>query len=182
MPAAPVTRTMMGEYAVFKRLRDECVTAMEKFGLTDFDVRRFAQANLATGDKLVLLNHISNDRVGWQGFQYAKNGLRTDEWIDEQTWQISFIKKMRQGDTVETVTADDMCSYAVAWLNGQGMVSLKSDGIALLIIDSNDIMVYNDDSDLYQRRPVLTMKAQIVKKFTESYAWTDVIQGGHLTV
>lgn len=179
----PVTRTAIGEYAVYKRLRQECLLGLAKFGINEgADVRRFAQASLADGDKLVLLNHIENQRIGWQAFEY-KTSLttgdltRTDNWIDEQTWQVSFIKRMLKTDTVDTVTADDMCCLLMGWLNGNGMLNLRKDGIAVLPIDSDSIMVYNDNSDLYQRRPVFTMNLQIVKKFTDTGAWIDAISG-----
>jgi hypothetical protein len=140
-------------------------------GITDnFDVRRFAQANVAHGDKLVLLNKIASERIGWQGVKFRYNHIsgkedRIDEWIEQQSWQFSFIKKMNNNDTVDTVTADDMCNFMVTWFNGIGNSDLRNNGMSNLPIDPHSIMVYNDDSDLYQRRVVFTMEVQIPKSF-----------------
>lgn len=166
-----MSESMKGEYEVFKILRDMSIMGLNKFGITDgYDVRRFAQANMANGDKLVLLNMIGSERIGRQGFWYkfmADTGktIRTDEWIDEQRWQFHFIKRMQKNDTVSTVTADDMCNYLLAWFNGPAILELKKQGIANLPIDPHSIIVYNDDSDLYQRRVVFTMNLQVPKSF-----------------
>jgi hypothetical protein len=163
---------MKGEYQIFKILRDSCIKCLNEMGITDnFDVRRFAQANVANGDRLVLLNLIHNQRVGWQAFEYRYNKSkdkeeRSDEWIEQQSWQISIIKKMRQDDTVDTVSSEDIATALMTWFNGVGNLNLRSFGIANLPIDPRSIMIYNDDSDLYQRRVVFTMELQVPKSFT----------------
>ena len=163
--------SMKGEYQIFKILREACIEGMNRMGITEgFDVRRFAQAHLATGNKLVLLNLVDSERVGWQGHSYrfdvsSGKELRTDEWIDQQNWHFHFIKKMENDDNVDTVTADDMANMMMTWFNGPGVEYLKSRELANLVIDPHSIMVYNDDSDLYQRRVVFPMKIQIPKSF-----------------
>lgn len=175
--------SMKGEYQIFKILREACIEGMNRMGITDgFDVRRFAQAHLATGNKLVLLNLVDAERVGWQGHSYrfdvsSGKELRTDEWIDQQSWHFHIIKKMEKDDNVDTVTADDMANMMITWFNGPGVEYLKSRGLANLVIDPHSIMVYNDDSDLYQRRVVFSMKIQIPKSFTvdENFVSIDAI-------
>jgi hypothetical protein len=72
---------------------------------------------------------------------------------------------MTNNDTVDTISADDMCNFMITWFNGVGNLDLREKGIANLIIDPHSVIVYNDDSDLYQRRPVFTMEVQIPKSF-----------------
>lgn len=174
-----MSATMPSEYEVFKMLRECTISGLTKFGVLDgLDVRRFAQANIANGDKLVLLNLIGSERIGWQAFRYANSPLslkRTDEWIEEQEWQFSFIKLMRNSDTVTTVTADDLCNICIAWFNGEGNLLIRSKGIACLPIDPHSVMVYNDESDLYQRRPVFTMNLQVPKNFTANTDGTEIL-------
>ena len=96
---------MKNEYKVFKILKDETENAMKEFGITGVDVRRFAQANFTTGDKLILLHLVHSERVGWQAFNYGRfkqndeKFYRKDEWIEQQSWQFSFLKKMMRSDT-----------------------------------------------------------------------------------
>jgi hypothetical protein len=162
---------MKGENQIFKILRDSCIKCLNEMGITDdFDVRRFAQANVAHGNRLILLNMIGSQRVGWQAHNYKYSAslgkeFREDEWLDQQSWQFSFIKKMTNNDTVDTISADDMCNFMITWFNGVGNLDLREKGIANLIIDPHSVIVYNDDSDLYQRRPVFTMEVQIPKSF-----------------
>lgn len=181
-----MSATMPSEYEVFKTLRECTISGLTKFGVLDgIDVRRFAQANMANGDKLVLLNLIGSERLGWQAFRYANSTaslLRTDEWIEQQEWQFSFIKLMRNDDTVATVTADDLCNYCITWYNGEGNLLLRSKGIACLPIDPHSVMVYNDESDLYQRRPVFTMNLQVPKNFTANANATDTLEVAAQTV
>lgn len=163
--------TIKGEYKILKILRDSILKGLKTFGIEEgVDCRRFAQANFNHGDKLVLLNMIDSNRIGWQGFKYKFNTQslkeeRTDEWIEQQTWQISAIKRMLESDNVNTVSADDMITALVSWFNGVGNLDLRENGIANLPIDARSIMVYNDDSDLYQRRVLFTMEVQVPQSF-----------------
>lgn len=178
---------LTGEYKVFKILHDEVVTALSEFGITGVDVRRFAQANFTTGDKLVLIHLVATERVGWQAFKYgterSQSGenkfMRSDEWIEQQSWQFSFLKKMMRSDTIDTITADDICNRILAWFNGIGNLNIRLKGIANLPIDPTSVMVYNDDSDLYQRRPVFTMEVQVPKSFMTEIGSTDTLVQNH---
>ena len=174
---------MMKENQVFKILRDETLACLSNFNLTPekdgVDVRRFSQANVVTGDKIVLLNLVSVQRIGWQASNY-KSSERIDEWIEEQSWQFSCIKKMLKSDTQTTVSADDMCNMLIAWYNGVGNLNLRMKGIANTPIDPTSILVYNDDSDLYQRRPVFTMDLQVPKWLVTASGSTDILVQNHL--
>lgn len=178
-----MSEMMRGEYEVFKILRDCCIEGLKVFGISEgLDVRRFAQANFNHGDKLVLLNFIRTTRVGWQSAKYPNTSeeygsqkYRQDEWIEEQTYQISTIKRMLKTDSVETLSAEDMATCLISWFNGRGIEWLRERGLSNYLIDPNSIMVYNDDSDLYQRRPVFELTIIVNKAFKLEQEDLDIL-------
>lgn len=159
------------ENEMFALLRGCIIEGLSYFGVENFDVRKFAQANFNHGDWLVLLNLTDTSRIGWQSHTYKDvngNYVREDQWCEEQSYQISTMKRMRSDDTEDTITAEDVSSYLISWFNGPAIMKLREQGVAPLYIDPNSIIVYNDDSDLYQRRPVFTVKIHVPKKFQAS--------------
>ena len=174
---------MRGEYEVFSTLRTCILEGLSLFGISkDVDVRRFAQANFNHGDKLVLLNLVNTRRVGWQSRSYESTlhenvdeFSRTDAWIEEQVYQISCIKRMLKTDTETTITAEDIATSLITWFNGRGLDWLREHSLSCYPIDPNSIIVYNDDSDLYQRRPVFNVTVIVNKKFKAAYPEVDVI-------
>lgn len=171
----------MGEFKIFKILRDITILGLNSVGITDdVDVRRFAQANFNHGDKLILLNCIRTSREGWQAFKYRPTDeslKRNDEWLELQDWQFSSIKRMRQEDNEDTISAVDIANSLIAWFNGPGSLELRNYGIANLLIDPTSIMIYNDDSDLYQRRPVFTMSIYVPKSLITDAPYLSGLDG-----
>lgn len=132
-------------------------------------VMEFAQASFISANKIVLINPIRVKRLGWQGqkYVYNSNGLsRVDEFIEEQHWQIHTILKKSDNPTIEDRQADDIASVLVSWFNGPGCDELRKHGVANTRIDANQIIVYNDDSELYQKRAVFTVKIQVPKELS----------------
>lgn len=172
-----------GEYEILSLLRSCVIEGLSTFGIgSGVDVRRFAQANFNHGDKLVLLNLVKTNRVGRQTERYGNAIIqqeskfaRTDEWIEEQTYQISCIKKMLKTDSENTVTAEDISSDLITWFNGRGLDWLREHNLSCYPIDPNSIIVYNDDSDLYQRRPVFNVTVIVNKSFKLAAPCTDVL-------
>lgn len=158
------------ENEVFALLRECAILGLASYGYDQgTEVQRFAQANMNYKDKLVLMHLVSHSKVGWQAHYYKNDPLlglrRSEEWIDEQHWSVSTIKRMQQIDTKDTVSADDIALALVTWFNGMGLEWLRTKGMATLPIDPTEIMVYTDDSQLYQRRPVFEMVVQVPKAF-----------------
>lgn len=164
---------MRNEYEVFKILRECILEGLSVMGIADgVDVRRFAQANLSHGDKLVLINFAKNGRAGWQSAKYENESEtygsqknRIDRWIEEQTYQISVLKRMQKDDSTDTISAEDISTRLITWFNGRGLDWLRKHNISNYLIDPNSIIVYNDDSDLYQRRPVFNVTLVVNKQF-----------------
>lgn len=173
--------SMKLENEVFKILRDSSIEGLE-FVLgknNGVGVMRFAQASFTYSDNIILLNHILTDREGWQSVRYGNvQGIekRTDEWLENQHWQFTALKRMRQEDTVDTLSADDLANALIIWFNGKGIYDLKSRGLSNLLIDPHEIFVYNDDSNLYQRRIVFTMKVLVSKEFSTRVDTVDSLE------
>jgi hypothetical protein len=173
-----MSEDMKNENEVFASVRAIILQGLQYFNVEGFDVRRFAQANFNHGDGLVLMNLVDTERAGWQSCKYVLKDLgfeREDRWIEIQTYQISTIKRMRPEDTVETITAEDVATRLISWFNGVGMEELRKVGLSSFMIDPNSIIVYNDDSDLYQRRPVFEVKIIVNKKFSVGQPDVDIL-------
>lgn len=174
---------MRMENEVFKTVRDCILNGLSVFGIrSGIDVRRFAQANFNHGDSLVLLNLVKTNRNGFQATKYGDAVIsgetkftRRDEWIEEQIYQISCIKKMQKDDTVETVTAEDISTSLITWFNGRGLDWLRNNNLSCYPIDPNSVIVYNDDSDLYQRRPVFNLTVIVNKSFKLAQDHADIL-------
>ena len=52
---------------------------------------------------------------------------------------------------------------------------MKKRGLAPLIIDDKLIFVYNDNSEIYQKRAVFTVKVQVPKELTMSEVEMEVL-------
>ena len=166
-----MSELMKGEFEVFKTLRDCAMLGLAAFGIDKTEVQRFAQAIMEHADRIVLLNLVGHGRYGWQYRTYSTSELtgkigRNENWIDEQSWQVSTLKRMRNSDTESTASADDVAECLVTWFNGKGLEYLRTKGMSTLPIDPREIMVYNDDSSLYQRRPVFNMTVLVPKMFS----------------
>lgn len=172
---------MRGEYEILALLRSCVLEGLKVFGIEQgVDVRRFAQANFNHGDKLVLINLVKTNRVGWQYVKYGmlsteKDLNRTDKWIEEQVYQISCIKRMLKSDDETTITAEDISTSLITWFNRRGLDWLRDHGLSSYPIDPNSIKVYNDDSDLYQRRPVFNITIIVNKSFKTAQDSTDIL-------
>lgn len=162
-----MSEKMKSRLEVQKIVRDNILSGFEALGLSGWDVKEFANAHMTKADKVVLMNYIRTRRVGWQGRTYAvdEESLKsTEEWIAEQHWQIHCIAKRPPNTDAKTVLSEDMADILVAWFSTPESVNLfRKSGIAPLRIDGNDIIVYTDNSDLYQKRAVFTLKLQVPK-------------------
>lgn len=134
-----------------------------------FGVMEFAQASFQKADRIVLMNLVRSNRIGWQGRNYRTVNdtlKKTEDWIECQHWQFHVILKKLPNPTIETVQADDVASMLITWFNGSGSEFLRTRGVANERVDASSLIVYNDDSDLYQKRAVFTVKLQVPKELT----------------
>ena len=62
----------------------------------------------------------------------------------------------------------------MTWFNGRGArIAHIRDGN--LRIDSDAVIVYNDNSDLYQKRAVFTVKIQVPKELKSGKSYMDTL-------
>lgn len=163
---------------VIKVIKDNIESALTAFGHDGWGVMEFANASFQNYDKVILMNLVRTKRVGWQAAYYPveDNELkRRDEWIEEQSWQITCIRKRDGAVGVSTVLPEDMSSDLVTWFNGRGCDIFRRSNMANLRIASDAIFVYNDNSDLYQKRAVFTVKIQVPKELTIGEVEVDTL-------
>lgn len=151
---------------------------MTALGHDGWTVMEFANSAMIRADRVVLLNYTRMRRVGWQSARSHLSDLdfvRTDEWIEEQSWQFHCINRREGAATPSEVLAEDMANDLVAWFNGRGAETLRASGVAPLRVDADSIIVYNDNSDLYQKRAVFTVKIQVPKELTTGDISVDAV-------
>jgi len=154
---------------VQKALIEAISNGLTSYGITGWGVMEFANASFAKADKVILVNCVRAERLGWQGNKYETNvstGLldRKDDWIELQHWQIHSICKRKGIENADSILPEDMADWLITWFNGPGSEVLRKKGIVNERIDFVNIIVYNDDSDLYQKRAVFTVKIQVPKE------------------
>lgn len=165
-----------GRLEVQKVVRDCILNGLTQTNHTGWDCMEFGNASMQKADKVVLMQYSSHERVGWQGRRYddTASGLqRTDEWIEQQEWILHVIHK-RTSDGTEL--AEDIATELIAWFNGPGNEELRKGGIASLPIDAASVIVYNDNSDLYQKRATFTVKLQVPKELTFGQAKLSALE------
>ena len=148
-------------------LRDNILQAFKFLHKDGWGVMEFANASFQNADKVVLMNYASHKRIGFQGHTHVAVGaelMRIDSWIEEQSWQIHCVCKRPTNSASIQETAEDMASDLIAWFNGRGCDFFRNFGMSNLRIDSDAIFVYNDNSDLYQKRAVFTVKIEVPKE------------------
>lgn len=167
-----------GQYAVQKMIRDNVLAGLTAFGQADWECIEFAQATMQNADRIVTMNCIGVDRIGWQGTRYdALATVCTDEWLEEQSWQFQVIlKRYDDAVTADTVTTQDIAAMLITWFNGRGCGEFRKVGVANLRIDPSSVIVYNDDSNIYQKRAVFTMKLQVPRDFTYRQDFAEIIK------
>ena len=161
--------------AILKSCIEDGLAFMKRTG---WAVMEFANASFQKADRVVLMNLVGTRRVGWQGRSHSlKDGglIAKEEWIEEQRWQIHCVCKRGQSASPNDEYPEDACSDLVTWFNGMGCDKLRTHGMANLRIDSDSIFVYTDNSDLYQKRAVFTVKIQVPKEVTTGQDAVDAI-------
>ena len=163
---------------VQKILKKVIENGLGALGHEGCEVMEFANVSFQKSDNIVLLNLIGTKRVGWQARDFSPYDTRLvarENWIEEQRWQIHCIKKRPTSNTNIQTTAEDIADDLVTWFNGRGCDELRTYGMANLRIDSDAVIVYNDNSDLYQKRAVFTVKVQVLKELTFEQDVVDAV-------
>lgn len=172
--------SMKTKYEVQKYLIASIKNGLIAFGQTKtvsgktvarFDCVEFGQPMMWKLDECIALNHIANKRIGWQGRTYLTSSLlyyKKSEWLEEQLWNVHVLLKRKMSNgapTVDTITAEDVAEMLKTWFNDNGCAELRTNHISVLPIDHTDVILYNDDSSLYQKRAVIRMSLIVPKEF-----------------
>jgi hypothetical protein len=158
-----------GSLSVQKVLRSVLLSGLDAVGYDGWTVVEFGNPEFINYDKCLTMQLLRQKRVGWQGHSYEiinEDFKRKDEWLTEYQHQVQVLLKRPKNATAETLTAEDVADTMIAWLNGPGVAEFRKYGVAPLRIDGASVFVYNDNSDLYQKRAVFTVKIQVPKELT----------------
>ena len=146
---------------------------------TGWTVMEYAPSQFASFDKVISLQLLRSRNAGWQGHEDRMvNGrpVTVEKWIDQQSWQVQIILKRKRRIDGSSILAEDIANNLAAWLNSaHGVMAMKKRGLAPLIIDDKLIFVYNDNSEIYQKRAVFTVKVQVPKELTMSEVEMEVL-------
>lgn len=158
-----------GSLTVQKVLRSVLLSGLNAVGYDGWTVVEFGNPEFINYDKCLTMQLLRQKRVGWQGRKYEdtpQGFKRKDEWLTEYQYQVQVLLKRPRNATAETLTAEDVADTMIAWLDGPGVDEFRRHSIAPLRIDGASVFVYNDNSDLYQKRAVFTVKIQVPKELT----------------
>ena len=146
---------------------------------TGWTVMEYAPSQFASFDKVISLQLLRSRNAGWQGHEDRMidgKPVTVEKWIDQQSWQVQIILKRKRRIDGSSILSEDIANNLAAWLNSaHGVVAMKKRGLAPLIVDDKLIFVYNDNSEIYQKRAVFTVKVQVPKELTMSEVEMEVL-------
>lgn len=145
-----------------------------------WEVVEHGNAALVNADGAILMKLVRIKNHGWQwdtehadesdeaSSESDESSESSEEAIDEhqiqlQSWQLHFIRKRTDETTDEDYVVSDVASNIASWFNGRGCEVLRKKNISNFRIDTAQIFEYNDNSDLYQKRVVFTIKLCVPK-------------------
>jgi len=150
-------------YSILKTFVED---GLAQFGYTEWSVQQRNSAEIVNTNSCIMIEKILDRRIGFQATKYniTSSIKQRWEWIDEYTYQITSLKKRTKTDTADTITAEDVCNALISWFNSEmGCSRLRSHGMASIRVASERVIVYNDDSGLYQKEPSFDVRVQIPK-------------------
>jgi len=186
-----MSESLKTKFDVIDILREVTLAGLNAFGYGNFSFMEFGQASFQSADGFdgyILVNLVRNRRITWVAGKYENGAggalLGRDEWIDEQHWQFHVVLKRKGGSPAsgEAVVAEDVATNLITWLNGRGVALLRARGVAPLNVDASRIFTYNDDSWIYQKRAVFTVKIQVPKEFKYEQPPMDIIKPSVLPI
>ena len=139
---------------------------------TGWMVMEYAPSQFASFDEVISLPLLRSRNAGWQGHEDRMvdgRPVTVEKWIDQQSWQGQITLQRKRRIHRPSILSEDIANNLAAWLNSaHGVVAMKRRGLAPLIVDDKLIFVYNDNSEIYQKRAVFTLKVQVPEGLTMS--------------
>lgn len=153
---------------ILKGVIEDCLA---HFSETGWNVVEYGNPEILSFDKAVTLQLMRTRRDGVVASYYGDSSIgesgleRSSEWLETQSWQVQVIKKRPKQIDEDTVLAEDVADILITWLNDdKGIVPFRKAGIAPFRIDAQNTFTYVDNSDVYQKRAVFTVKLNVPKK------------------
>lgn len=151
-------------YDVQKILREAIIQGLATIGGggVNWNVIEFANPALINIDHAILLRYSRTENCGWQ--YTLPNETTAQHQIQKQVWEVHFLEKQSASGTSDgSFTGEDAASNLMMWFNGPGCDYLRQYNMSNERIDTNSSFVYNDDSNLYQKRVVFMLKVFVPK-------------------
>lgn len=164
-----MSESLKTKYEVLKIIRDNILKGLEELNVAGWQCMEANQQSYKNFDKVILLTHSKNERIGWQSprHRYNKNTLKFDDyetWIEQQEWEIKVLLKRNVDPvTADTLTTEDIASMLTGWLNGPGVAFFRQFNCANLFLKMSDITPYKDNSDVFQYGTKFILKLQVIK-------------------
>lgn len=153
-------------FDVQKIIKGAVLRAFTDLSMTGWSCVEFASPLMLKADKVVMLNLIKTHRVTWQSPKDVMvNGVfkHQERWMECQHWQMHIVMKRTASTTDSSKVAEDIANDLTGWFNGWGLQYLRDRGVSINWIDNSSILVYNDNSDLYQKRVVIPVEVNVPK-------------------
>lgn len=161
-----MSATNKTRFDVQKIIRAAILKAFNDLSLSGWSCIEFANTAMQNANKVVMMNLTRIMRVGWQsGKDLMDNGVfkHQERWMECQYWQFHIILKRDSSTTDSSILAEDVANNLIGWFNGWGLEYLRNKGLSINWIDNSSVLVYNDNSDLYQKRVVIPIEFNVPK-------------------
>lgn len=169
------------KYEVVAILQANIIKGLEAFGLqissTPGDggwvCMESDQPSFRSSENAILFWLEGSERIGWQSnyteYKFDSGKFEDIEaYIEQQEWRIKIIKSR----TVQPITEDsipimpdDIANMLQAWFNRLGCNEFRKHNMANLFVQSKDITMYKDKSDVSQWVCEFPLKLQVIKQF-----------------
>ena len=165
---------------ILKGVIEDCLTHFSESG---WSVVEYGNPEIFSLDKAVTLQLMRTKRDGVVASYYGDSTTgddsveRSSEWLETQSWQVQVIKKRPKKIEEDTVLAEDVADILITWFNDdKGINAFRKAGIAPFRIDSQDTFTYIDNSEVYQKRAVFTLKLNVPKRILFQESPLDMIK------
>lgn len=184
------------KYEIINIIRDNIFKGLSSFGLplkskenpTGWDCMESDQQSFVNIDRTVCISLQKVERVGWQSarriYDESEDSIKeSDHWLEQQTWEIKIIlKRSIEPASASTITTFDVSTMLVSWFNRLGCNEFRKHNCSNLFIQTKDIKVYKDTSDVSQQISSFPLKLHVDKRFTTTIQTADVSCEGMLAV
>lgn len=156
-------------FEVQKIVRDNILAGMEAYGIdaSAFTVMEAKQTPPTAKTDFITFVMTGKKRAGWPMVKYGGLGddfSRIEEFIEMQDWSVSVVKRRRQGEAIDEMSADDLLAVLTEWFNGMGCFEFRRSGVSCLLVQAEEDKKVKDDSSLTQNPSAIRLTLCVPKR------------------